>query len=66
MAFDRQLDAGHGGDFRRVAGRGEAQFLAGDEAAGGLHALTLPLSTRMPVTSQFWMMSTPRASAPRA
>ena len=27
---------------------------------------TLPPSTRMPVTSQFWMMSTPLASAPRA
>ena len=27
---------------------------------------TLPPLTRMPVTSQFWMISTPKASAPRA
>jgi hypothetical protein len=27
---------------------------------------TLPSSMRKPVTAQFWMMSTPRRSAPRA
>jgi hypothetical protein len=51
-----------------VAGRDDADLLPRrDEAARGLDALDrAAASRRMPVTSQFWMMSTPSASAPRA
>ncbi len=38
MALDRQLEAGHAGELGRVAGAGERQLAAADEALGGLDA----------------------------
>ena len=50
----------------RVAGDDDADLARPDEALVVSTPTTLPPSRRMPVTSQFWMMSTPRASAARA
>ena len=49
-----------------MAGRDDADLPGLDEAPAGLDAGDPSPSRRMPVTSQFWMMSTPRASAARA
>ena len=67
MALDRQAQARHGGDLRRAPGAGKPDLLRADEALRGLDARRArPFSTRMPVTSQCWRMSTPRLSAARA
>ena len=60
MALDRQPQAGHRGDARGVAGAGQRHLLGADEARAVSTPMTRPFSMRMPVTSQFWMMSTPR------
>ena len=61
MAFDRQAQARHRGDARRVAGDGHADLAGADLAARVVSTPVMrPRSMRKPVTSQFWMMSTPR------
>jgi hypothetical protein len=62
MALDRQAQPGHGGDARRIAGaRQSASFFAPMKPRDvSTPAICARLSMRMPFTSQFWMMSTPR------
>ena len=62
VALDRQPQARHRGDARGVAGDRHADLAGADRRrASSRRRSTRPPRSRMPVTSQFWMMSTPRA-----
>jgi hypothetical protein len=54
------------GKLRRIAGAANASLRQPTKPRVVSTPTARPLSMRMPVTSQFWMMSTPRLSAPRA
>ena len=61
MAFERQLETGQARHLGGVAGRGEPELAAFDEALAGLdadHPAAVDAGCRE--TSQFWMMSAPR------
>ena len=67
IALERQLHVRHLHDDAGVAGGRHADLRRADHPARRFDASTAPLaSRRMPVTSQFSMMSTPSASAARA
>ena len=67
MAFDRQSQARHGGNARGIAGDRRTDFARPDRAPRGIDADDAAIFARVkPVTSQFWMMSTPRSLAARA
>ena len=67
-AFQRHAHAGHRHHHTRVAGRHYGDLASPRSVPRVVSTpVTAPAASRlMPVTSQFWMMSTPSASAARA